>query len=132
MWMRVFMIQELSMKSVIMALFLVPGLFMASAGAKQPESAAVYSPGRGVLCDQYFCADSTGISFVLTKHYAGSVQLKKLKSMGDFDRTAFTFSNGIFCDVKERLCRQDHYFGNDGKRSGVVNQHFTKILFGSK
>lgn len=83
------------MKSVIMALFLVPGLFMASAVAKQPESAAVYSPGRGVLCDQYFCADSTGISFVLTKHYAGSVQLKT-EIYGDFDRTAFTFSNGIF------------------------------------
>ncbi|ECI4012058.1 hypothetical protein DN310_22780 [Salmonella enterica subsp. salamae] len=132
MWMRVFAIQELNMKTVIMALCLVPELFMASAVANQTESAAIYSPERGVLCDQYFCADSGGISFALTKHYAGSAQLKKLKFMRDFDRTAFTFSNGIFCDVKERLCRQDRYFGNDGKRSGVVNHYFTKILFGSK
>lgn len=120
------------MKMVKMVLLLVPAVLMASAIAKQDGAAVPYSPEQGVLCDQYFCADSNGISFVLTKRYAGSAQLKKLESMGDFDRTAFTYSNGIFCDVNEKLCRQDRFFGVDGKRSGAVNQHFTQILFGSR
>ncbi|MEY7343618.1 YcgJ family protein, partial [Escherichia coli] len=27
---------------------------------------------------------------------------------------------GVFCDVKEKLCRDDRYFGVDGKRSGKI------------
>ncbi|HAF4902456.1 TPA: hypothetical protein G8X54_004027 [Salmonella enterica] len=119
------------MKVVIMILFLVSGLFMASVDAKQPKSTAPYSPEKGVLCDQYICADSKGISSVLTKRYVGAVEAKKLELIGDFDHTAFTFSNGVSCDVSEKLCRQNRYFGADGKRSGVVNRHFTKILFGN-
>ena len=35
----------------------------------------------------------------------------------------------VFCDVKEKLCRDDRYFGVDGKRSGKINQTTTKMLF---
>ncbi|ENT7553171.1 YcgJ family protein, partial [Shigella flexneri] len=30
---------------------------------------------------------------------------------------------------KEKLCRDDRYFGVDGKRSGKINQTTTKMLF---
>lgn len=53
-----------------------------------------------------------------------------LSEQGDFDRSEFTFSNGVFCDSKERLCRKERYLGLDGKRSGVVDEHYTELLFG--
>ncbi|EKH0144839.1 hypothetical protein O4N03_004283, partial [Shigella flexneri] len=46
-----------------------------------------------------------------------------------YDPSEFTFVNGVFCDVKEKLCRDDRYFGVDGKRSGKINQTTTKMLF---
>ncbi|HBA6306489.1 TPA: hypothetical protein J2F63_004671, partial [Escherichia coli] len=46
-----------------------------------------------------------------------------------YDPSEFTFANGVFCDVKEKLCRDDRYFGVDGKRSGKINQITTKMLF---
>lgn len=91
---------------------------------------AVYSPAKGVLCDRYVCADSkTGVSPKLTERYLGKKAAKKLSS--DIDPTEFTFIGGIFCDVKEKLCREDRYYGPDGKRSGAVSKKYTKLLFGN-
>ncbi|RIG60776.1 hypothetical protein CUA59_23310, partial [Shigella flexneri] len=50
-------------------------------------------------------------------------------SLQGYDPSEFTFANGVFCDVKEKLCRDDRYFGVDGKRSGKINQTTTKMLF---
>nr|WP_280137519.1 YcgJ family protein [Ensifer sp. Root31] len=36
----------------------------------------------------------------------------------------------MFCDVKERLCREDRYYGANGQRSGAVSKKYTKVLFG--
>ncbi|MBV7515720.1 YcgJ family protein [Pseudomonas sp. PDM25] len=41
----------------------------------------------------------------------------------------FTFVNGIFCDVKERLCREDRYYGVDGKLCEAVSKKYTQLLF---
>ncbi|WP_220094859.1 YcgJ family protein [Paraburkholderia hayleyella] len=93
--------------------------------------AALYAPAPGVLCDRYLCASRAGgVSRELTEKYLGKKAAARLYSQGDFDPTGFTFANGIFCDVKERLCRSDRYYGEDGKRSGTISRKYTKLLFG--
>lgn len=90
----------------------------------------VFAPAPGVVCDHNFCADEKGISFGLTESYLDKDAAAKLLSQGDFNLTEFSFANGIFCDVKERLCREDRYFGADGKHSGAVSEKYTAMLFG--
>ena len=55
--------------------------------------------------------------------------LKKQFSQRNFDLTKFAFSGGIFCDVKERICLENRYYGTDGKHSGPVSEEYTKLLF---
>ncbi|EPF4823697.1 YcgJ family protein [Escherichia albertii] len=50
--------------------------------------------------------------------------------VGEYNPEEFTFLNGIFCNVKENLCRNDRYLGADGRRSGEINNNSTMILFG--
>nr|WP_213302753.1 YcgJ family protein [Paraburkholderia sacchari] len=110
-------------------------LLMLCAGVAIPAHAGqktLRSPERGVLCDRYICANDQGISRALTEKYLGRHAAEKVFSQGDFDLTEFTFANGVFCDVKERLCRQDRYYGADGKRSGAVSGKYTKLLFGNR
>lgn len=87
------------------------------------------SPAPGVVCDKTICADEHGVSVALTTKYLGKRQGDKLAVAGEFDTTAFTFRGGLFCDTIERLCRNDRYFGPDGKRSGKVNIRYTALLF---
>lgn len=87
------------------------------------------SPAKGVLCDIYVCANEEGISNELTRKYLGFTKEKKLAAQGDFNRTSFTYANGIYCNTLEKICRQDRYFGADGKPSGVVDSSSTKLLF---
>ena len=99
--------------------------FTVSAHAGQP--ATLRSPEAGVLCDRYMCANDKGVSRSLTEKYLGKKAATRVFSQGDFDPTEFTFANGIFCDVKERLCRKDRYFEN-GQRS-AVSRKYTHLLF---
>lgn len=99
---------------------------MAPAHAK--SQAELKTPAAGVLCDRYVCADASGLSKVLTERHLGK-PAAKIFSQGGINLTEFTFANGVFCDVKERLCREDRYFGEDGKRSGAVSKKYTQILF---
>lgn len=55
---------------------------------------------------------------------------RKLWIVGEYNPEEFTFLNGIFCNVKENLCRNDRYLGADGRRSGEINNNSTMILFG--
>lgn len=107
----------------------VVGLLAAAFAAPASAADALLSPEKGVLCDRYMCADNTGISSRLTQKHLGKQAAIKLFSQGDFDRTEFTFANGIFCDVKERLCREGRYFDADGKRSGAISKSYTRLLF---
>ncbi|KAB2684185.1 YcgJ family protein [Brucella tritici] len=101
-----------------------------SSHAFADQASVLNTPANGVLCDQYFCADEYGISNGLTAQYLGQSAADKLASQGDFDRTKFTFSNGIFCDVSERRCREDRYTDpKTGKRSRV-SLKYTADLFG--
>lgn len=86
------------------------------------------NPAKGVLCDNYFCADSAGISPSLTLKYLGEKRATALSAQGEFDKSAYTFSNGVFCDTKEKQCHVDRYFDNQGKRSAVAAKE-TRILF---
>ena len=88
----------------------------------------VYSPDKGVICDKKagFCVDSYGISLGFTKEYLGTKAEKKwLKILNDdnFDSTAFTFSNGLSCDTKQKICKKSKWDDN-------ANAHWTKVLFG--
>lgn len=94
------------------------------------QRAVLRSPEPGVLCDRYLCANDKGISRKLTETYLGKKAASKLFAQGDFDLTEFTFANGIFCDVKARLCREDRYYGTNGERSGVVSKKYTELLLG--
>ncbi|MEN5181718.1 YcgJ family protein [Comamonas testosteroni] len=89
----------------------------------------VLSPTPGVLCDRYVCADDKGISRELTRTHLGKkAAANELFTSSHVDLTEFTLANGIFCDVKERLCRVDRYYEN-GQRS-AVSEKYTKLLFG--
>lgn len=89
----------------------------------------LYSPREGVLCDRFFCADPKGISYSLTLHFLGRNAATRLHDEGSFDTTAFTFENGIFCDTREKLCRDNRYYDQQGHHNGKVNQADTKRLF---
>ena len=86
-------------------------------------------PAAGVICDAYFCADAVGISDRLTRRYLGEKKGRQLAAQGRFDRTAFTFDNGIFCSVRARECRKNRYFGAEGKRTGALDRITTDWLF---
>lgn len=86
------------------------------------------NPERNVLCDQYVCANSEGLSKALTAKYLGESQALKVFSGPNFDHTQFTFANGIFCDTKEQRCYVDRYFNQDGQRSAQSPAH-SKALF---
>lgn len=90
---------------------------------------ALRSPELGVLCDRYICVNDKGISQALTASHLGKAAAARLSSEEEADLTEFTFANGIFCDVKERLCREDRYYGENGKRSGAVSKKYTNLLF---
>lgn len=118
----------MSQKNILTVLLLLIGggiPFLAGAA----EHNKLRLPTKGVVCDVYFCADVTGISDVLTTKYLGAKKGRHLASQGEFDRSAFTFSNGIYCDTKEKVCRKDRYFGVDGKPSGEIDSKTTQWLF---
>lgn len=109
---------------LVLASLVVAGIAPAWAGG-------VHAPTAGVLCDRYVCADKHGISQRLTEHYLGKKPAAQSFSRGEFDHSAFTFSNGIFCDVKECLCRENRYFDARGQRS-PVSAKYTRLLFGKR
>lgn len=88
---------------------------------------SVYSPGQGIVCDKKsgFCADSYGISLGYTKEYLGqkNQDIWAKRTSGDFDTSAFTMSNGVFCDTNDGRCYTD-------KLKDDVDNHWSKALFG--
>jgi hypothetical protein len=102
-----------------------------SFAARADERPAVFSPADGVLCDHFMCADAQGISRPLTVKYLGASVAEQLFSQGEVDLTAFTYANGVFCDVKERRCHKDRFFTTDGQRSPVSDK-YTHLLFGKQ
>lgn len=95
------------------------------------RAGSLLSPHPGVLCDRYFCANKDdGVSMALTRRYLGGAAAKKLAAQGQFDTTAFTFANGVFCDLAEKRCRANRYFDAQGHRSGEVRKTETRLLFG--
>ncbi len=92
-------------------------------GSHAGHKGSVYSPARGIVCDRKsgFCADSYGISLGYTKEYLGQKNYNTWakRTSGNFDTSAFTMSNGVFCDTNDGRCYTnklkdsiDHYFTN--------------------
>ena len=94
--------------------------FMLSSVAMAKNNSGVFSPQKGVICDKYICAAK----------YLGPYKANKAFSQGDFDTSAFTLSNGVFCDTKTKLCHVDRYFEN-GHRS-KIDRNTTDKLFKNK
>ncbi len=105
-------------------------LGLASLGGHASSSKKLQTPVQGVVCDVYFCADASGVSTTLTEKYLGKKQGDKLMAQGEFDRTVFTFANGVNCDTHARVCRKDRYRGGDGQPTGAVDPLTTLQLFG--
>ena len=101
-----------------------------SSSAIAKTSTSLISPKKGVICDQYICVDKKGVSKSLTAQYLGTKKANKVFSQGNFDRSAFTFSNGVFCDTNTKRCHVDRYFDN-GHRS-KVDKKITDQLFNNK
>ncbi|WP_199545301.1 YcgJ family protein [Paraburkholderia kururiensis] len=118
------------MNHSILAAGLISLCVVSTNAAEAGRAPRVRSPVHGVLCDRHMCANNKGVSRELTAKYLGKTAAAKLFSQGEFDPTAFTFDNGIFCDVKERLCRANRFYGTDGKHSGAVSKKYTALLFG--
>ncbi|PWI77183.1 hypothetical protein DEO48_25680 [Enterobacter sp. CGMCC 5087] len=114
-------------KAFMLGLCLIIG--SACSLAEAAEHNKLTNPAAGVVCDAYVCADATGISDTLTAKYLGAKKGQQLAAQGEFDRSAFTFANGVYCDTKEKVCRKDRYFGADGKPSGAIDRTTTKLLF---
>lgn len=117
------------MKSKILFATIGFSLIISNAMAEQKASNALLNPAEGVLCDQYVCVDQKGVSKELTEQYLSKENAEKAFSQGEFDETAFTFANGIFCDTNTKLCHVDRYFEADGGRS-AVSKEYTEKLFG--
>lgn len=108
---------------------LLRGLCLIVGSASSLAQARLTNPTSGVVCDAYICADAMGISDSLTMTHLGAKKSQQLAAQGTFDRTAFTFANGVYCDTKEKVCRKDRYFGADGKPSGVIDKTTMQLLF---
>ena len=115
-------------KKILMLLSIVACCTPALANANKHNTLS--NPVPGVVCDTYFCVDASGISDPLTTRYLGEKKGKELIAQGAFDRSTFTFANGVYCDTKEKVCRKDRYFGADGKPSGAIDDTTTRWLFG--
>ncbi|MCT4737228.1 YcgJ family protein [Raoultella ornithinolytica] len=115
------------MKKTGMILAVLSVVIPVMAGAAEHNKLS--TPAPGVVCDAYLCADAQGISDGLTTRYLGEKKGQQLAAQGAFDRTTFTFANGVFCDTKSRTCRKDRYFGEDGKPSGTLDRTTTQLLF---
>lgn len=115
-------------KITILSVCLSMGFLNACASTPKPT---LVSPQAGVLCDQYVCADQTGLSESLTRQYLGAQQAQAVFGQGAFDTSAFTFANGVFCDTETKLCHVDRYFDADSKRS-AVDAATTQRLFPSQ
>jgi len=94
------------------------------------SASSVYSPDKGVICDKKsgFCADKYGISLGLTQEYLGAKHAatwEKRLNNPSFDSSAFTMSNGLSCDTKEKMCKKSKW---DEK----ADPHWTMVLFGKK
>lgn len=119
-------------KNFITALLIASGAFASMTLVPQAGAATdnlLHSPVKGVVCDIYFCADDGGVSDALTTKYLGKKKGEQLAAQGDFDRSAFTFANGVYCNTRAHMCRKDRYFGADGKPSGKIDSKTTQWLF---
>lgn len=115
----------------ILSIILASGLVMLSTTSFAKTTTALKSPKAGVVCDQYICADQKGVSKTLTAQYLGKKQANKAFAQGDFDTSAFTFANGVFCDTNTKLCHVDRYFSAKDQRS-AIEPKTTKLLFPQK
>ncbi|WP_079212768.1 YcgJ family protein [Brucella pituitosa] len=90
------------------------------------------SPAEGVLCGRYFCADRNGISDRLTAQYIGDDAAYRLLAQADFDRTSFTFANGLFCNLKEQRCYEVHDRDTRNGTRRPISLYYTSVLFGDR
>ncbi|HBH7025487.1 YcgJ family protein [Pseudomonas aeruginosa] len=83
---------------------------------------SLVSPKKGVICDQYICVNNKGVSKSLTAQYLGTQKANKVFSQGDFDHSAFTFSNGVFCDTNTKRWANSNMRCDSLKSLMIINK----------
>jgi len=114
----------------IVRIFLLAHTIAISLSTADAAQEALNSPSKGVLCDQYVCADNHGLSDQLTADYLGEPAADRLLAQGDYERLSFTFSNGVSCCVKDQRCYEAGYHDAKNGKPGRVSLYYTTILFG--
>lgn len=119
------------MRNAYLSLTLTALVVVGVPPAQARPQAALRSPVPGVLCDRYVCANAQGLSRELTATHVSKRAADAAFAYRNTDISAFTFANGVFCDVKARQCRKNRYFGPDGQPSGAIQYRYTRLLFGA-
>jgi hypothetical protein len=90
----------------------------------------IFSPEKNTICDREggFCVDDWGVALDITRDYLGqAAEEKYLEYIGvdgfqKFDGTNFTFSTGVYCDIRELMCLES-------KDSDKVAQNYAAVLY---
>ena len=118
------------MKRVIPALLSFSAFCFLSGPSLSGQSNPLKSPEKGVLCDQYFCADRHGISGGLTTKYLGAAVTQAMMVHSTFNPKSFIFSNGIACEIEEQRCYEAQYRDTQRGKRNRVSLAYTTLLFG--
>ena len=83
----------------------------------------------GYVCDRkdQVCYDGRGANVNMTRQkfgeYAADDVQKRLNKKGDWGTKKFTLSNGVKCNVQNRVCKKEHGEGERAKK--ITDQLFS-------
>ncbi|HEX7373443.1 MAG TPA: YcgJ family protein [Steroidobacteraceae bacterium] len=118
------------MKTHLIAALLV-ATTLAPALAQAIEDDKIDLVSGGYVCDRkdQVCYDQRGASVAMTRQkfgeYAARDVQKKLDKKGDWGTKKFTLSNGVKCNVQNRVCKKEQ---GEGDRAKKITSH----LFGGR
>ena len=113
-------------------LILAAGLIAATLGgtvARATEGDKIDFVNGGYVCDRkdQVCYDGRGANVNMTRQkfgeYAAQDVQKKLNKKDEWGTKKFTLSNGVKCNVPNRVCKKEHGEGERAKK--ITNQLFS-------
>jgi hypothetical protein len=117
------------MKYFILAACLVAAT-LGSAGARAGDDDKIDLVSGGFVCDRkdQVCYDQRGANVAMTRqkfgdYAAGDVQ-KKLDKKDEWGTKKFTLSNGVKCNIPNRVCKKDL---GEGDRSKKITDHLFAV-----
>jgi hypothetical protein len=113
------------MKRLILAAGLIAAMLVGTA-ARATEGDKIDLVNGGYVCDRkdQVCYDGRGANVNMTRQmfgeYAAEDVQKKLNKKGDWGTKKFTLSNGVKCNVQNRVCKKEH---GEGERAKKITDH---------